>query len=90
MKLEHVVSNTACILVFAVFKQILSGDDEWLKLMDCMLKCTLEKGENALSKRNTVSRESHTAPYITIGNCVGAKKVSIVCPGIKEDIFCFL
>lgn len=35
---EHVVSNTACILV-----QIPFGDGEWLKLMDCVLKCTLEK-----------------------------------------------
>lgn len=69
------------------------GDDECPKLMNGMLMCTLEKKKkvkSSLSVRNTVLRESHTGPYITIGNCAGGKKVSAVCRSIKEDIFFFL
>lgn len=40
-------------VVLAVFKQTLIGNGERLKLM---VKHALEKGENFLSKRNTVSR----------------------------------
>lgn len=54
-----------------------------------MLKCALEKGENILSKRNTALSEFHTGRYIAIGNCAQGKKVSTVCPGIKEYVFDF-
>lgn len=82
MRLEHAVPNNVRILVLAVFKQILIGDEEWLKS-----RCRLEKGETVLSKRNTVSWGRHTGTFITIGNCAGGKKV---CRSIKEDVFCFL
>lgn len=52
-----------------------------------MLKCALETGENILSKRNTALSEFHTGRYIN--NCAQGKRVSTVCPGIKEYVFDF-
>lgn len=87
MRLEHAVS--VWNLVFAVFKQTLIGDDEWVNLMDGMVTRALEKGEIFWQREMPFVTKSHTGSYITTSNCTKGKKVSTVCPRIKEYVFAF-
>lgn len=53
MRLEHVVS--VCILVFAVSKQTMIGEDDCVTLMDGMVKREFEQGELFWQERHAVT-----------------------------------